>query len=61
MLPLLLLLPLLLIHPAQSEIIRRYWWRIMAAGVLEEGLLRPEDRSIGNRGGCRHSQRHQTS
>ena len=29
-----LLLPSLLIHPAQSEIIRRWWWRAMAGGVV---------------------------
>ena len=29
-----LLLPLLLIGPAQSEIVRRWWWRGLAGGVL---------------------------
>ena len=29
-----LLLPLLLLHPAQSEVIRRRWWRAMAGGVF---------------------------
>jgi hypothetical protein len=29
-----LLLPLLILHPAQSEVVRRGWWRVMAGGVV---------------------------